>query len=609
MKLPAPDSRTPDPLATVRYRAALGTAIVAGVFMLAAAILLAVAHVHSATEDFQNSTTLDDLRKELRKVELDPAAEPAAIESSRQNLRDTDFELRQQMSERQSFARLGGWLLLAGAVVFVIAGARAAYLRKRLPAPRPDLNVALKSAITTRRAKWAVAGLAVVVVLTGAALGVFVKSAAIGPVKEEEGQEVVERYYPPDAEVARQWSRFRGPGGLGISAYQNVPDSWDTRTGKNILWKTEVPMTGLNSPVVWGTRIFMTGSKVVRDEDTGVVSVNQRAVLCFDTVTGELLWQQPVETAIGAAALLPVVSKDTGYAPATAATDGHSVYAIFANADVAAFDFTGKPLWTRNVGPLSNPYGHASSLELYKGLLIVQLDQGDVAKPRSAIMALDTRTGKTVWETRRPVPASWASPAVFTVGQVDQLITCAKPWVISYDPAKGTERWRAAVLDGEVAPSPVFGACLVFTVNAGAKLTALRPDGAGDVTDTAVVWSAQDGLPDITSPLTDGKFVWLLTTEGKLTCYSVVGGKMVYEKAFKPIPPAEQIAFKASPCLVGDKLYITEESGITHVLNAADGNEVSTGYLGEDVDASMAFQDGRIFIRGYKHLFAIGAKP
>lgn len=334
------------------------------------------------------------------------------------------------------------------------------------------------------------------------------------------------------------------------------------------------------------------------------------AVYCFDAKTGQLLWQKPVETATGKASPPPKVNADCGYAPLTMVTDGQGVFAIFPNGDVAAFTCDGKPLWTRCVGPLTNSYGYATSLEMYQNFLLIQLDQGLAGKAGSAVLALDASTGKTVWEARRSVPQSWASPILVRTDKGDQFITAARPWVIAYDPATGTELWRAGALDSEnVAPSPVYANNVVYVANASAKLSAIRVDGKDDVTETGILWQNDEVMmPDIASPLTDGSKVWLMTTEGRLTCCDAKNGKKLYEKEFEASNPDTPATFRSSPAMAADHVYVTEESGITHVLSAADGKEIAKAKVGEKVFASLAFQDGRIYIRGDRHLFAIGAK-
>ena len=177
------------------------------------------------------------------------------------------------------------------------------------------------------------------------------------------------------------------------------------------------------------------------------------------------------------------------------ATDGRRVYAFFANGDLAAFTLEGKLLWSKSFGVLKNPYEHASSLATWQGRLILQLDQGDTEEGRSRLYFLDGRSGQIVWQQPRKVPSSWATPVVFEVAGKSQVVALAVPWVISYAAADGTELWRVECLNGEVLPSPVLAAGMLFVVNPSDKLLALRPDGQGDVTKTHVIWTAEDKYP------------------------------------------------------------------------------------------------------------------
>ena len=85
---------------------------------------------------------------------------------------------------------------------------------------------------------------------------------------------------------------------------------------------------------------------------------------------------------------------------------------MFATADIAAFDMDGNHIWTRNLGLPINHYGHAASLRVWRDLLIVQFDQGTVQEGLSRLLALNTATGKTAWEVKRPVPVSWSTPII-----------------------------------------------------------------------------------------------------------------------------------------------------------------------------------------------------
>ena len=389
------------------------------------------------------------------------------------------------------------------------------------------------------------------------------------------------------------WPRFRGPGGLGISAYANLPQRWNGRIGEGILWKTAVPLPGENSPVVWKDRVFLTGANESR-----------REVYCYHAHSGRLLWRRPVST-LGSGAEPPEVMEDTSFAAPTAAVDGERVYALFANGDLACFDLSGHAVWARSLGTPDNVYGHASSLLVHEGMLLVQYDQGEAEDAKSALLALDARTGETIWEVPRPVPNSWTTPIVIDTGEGKRIIAAADPWVIAYDALSGVELWRANCLGGDVAPSPVYGADLVFVVNADAKLAAIRPGGADDVTKTHIAWEAEDyDLPDIASPLATDEFVFLLSTGGTLSCLAARDGTKLWTAELKA-------GFRASPSLAADRLYLLSEDGVTFIV-AAERQYRLLGRceLGEPANTSPALVDGRIYVRGKRHLYCIGtAKP
>ena len=573
---------TCEPLARARYQAALASAVVAGLFSLIIIVALGVAHIRTRTDDFHKSEELAGLRAALLK-----APDAAAAAQIKEELRDRDLRMREDYFARAESSRSGGYMLIGGVIVFVIAAMQAAACRKRLPMPRPDPDAPRKAAGAQRLARATVVGLGIAIGAGGIALGMLSGGSLFVQALPD---------FPTAEEIAKEWPRFRGPGGAGVAAYKNIPSTWDGKTGDGILWKVALPLPGHNSPVVWGDRIFLSGA-----------SEKKREVYCIDAATGKFLWQKPVDTPEGTAAEPPDILEDTGYAAPTVATDGRRVAAIFANSDIACFDMAGKRLWARNFGVLKNAYGHATSLDMYHGHVMVQLDQGTPAKPASRLIAIDAATGKTAWETKRPVPASWASPILINTGKREEFITIGTPWAIAYDPASGKELWRAKVLDDEVAPSPVFAGGFVFAVIAGAKLSAIRPDGQGDVTASAVAWAAEDGLPDIVSPLTDGKLIWLFTTDGTLTCYRVKDGSKVYEKEIGE-------AVNSSPTLVGDKMYVFDEKGVMHIIAATEEfKELGKAALGEPVRASPAYLDGRIYVRtetkeGVTYLLAIGKK-
>lgn len=588
--------KTPPPAEPVTWPSTgILVARISGFFSIFVLLVLLVNYFQGEAANPLNNRQLSDLKAQLQKTPADAAL--------KKQIRSIDLELRKKHFQHVAIQNYGAWLLIGGAIVFLSTYKPSTY-RKKLPKPQKRSEADYQKEVHQTRMGIIVLGLTV----GGTALTLSINSEtklmpsfasgktngtpalAEAPGSQSPTKSVAATAsFPTTAELAQNWPRFRGPGGSGISAFTNVPITWDSKTGSNILWKIEVPIAGPSSPVIWKDRIFLVGA-----------NATQREVYCFDT-TGKLLWQKPVDPKRAPAEPPTVMEDSGGYAPSTPCTDGQRVYAIFANGDVAAFDFAGNQVWAKNLGRPDNTYGHASSLEMYQNRLLIQFDQGSSAKEnKSKILALDAATGQSVWESDpRPVPNSWATPILINNGQRDLLVTCGNPFVIAHDPTNGKEVWRAKVLGGEVLPSPTYSSGFVYAGIEGEKLSAIPAGGTGDVT-TNVAWTVEDGLPDIVSPLCDGEHLFLINSSGTLTCYNAKEGKKLWNKDLER-------TIKASTSLAGDRVYVLAEDGTGFVVQAANEyKELARSSLGEDVLSTPAFADGRIYIRGKSHLFCIG---
>ncbi|MBL7106035.1 MAG: PQQ-binding-like beta-propeller repeat protein [Phycisphaerae bacterium] len=555
------------------YEAAKGGAVVAGVFSVIILGLLVLNYLQKELLDPVRAERLENLKVTL--------IEQPKNEQLINTIRELDLQLRKDKIRRLQFSQKGGLLLLGAVGVFLIGIKSAKAFKAKLPHPTAVTDQQARQIRQAILARWVtVASLAVLVL----AVLFFINTPPIdfaGAVSS----------YLSDEEIAKNWASFRGPQGSGISAYTNIPTKWDGKSGESIIWKTAVPLPGHNSPVVWGDRVFLTGA-----------NKQKRQVYCFDAISGKLLWQADMINPASAADKTLDMYEDTGYAASTVATDGRRVCAIFPTGDVGCFDFEGKKLWSRNLGTPDSMYGYASSLAMYQNLLLIQYDQATADDNKSKMIALDTFSGATVWETKRPVPGSWTSPIVIKIGGQSQLITCAEPWVIAYNPSNGVELWRVECLGTDVAPSPIYAGGLIFGIHSYNSLVAIKPTGQGDVTKTHIAWKAADNIPDICSPVSNGKLIFLLESYGKLTCYNVSDGTKLWEEDLKT-------SFTSSPSLVGDRLYLLSEKGIMSIAKVgSEYTEVAKSSLGEKCYASPAFSDGRIYIRGVENLYCIGDK-
>ncbi|MBN1910573.1 MAG: PQQ-binding-like beta-propeller repeat protein [Pirellulales bacterium] len=524
-------------------------------------------------------------------------AEKPNDEALKEEIRQLDHALRQKYFRQVRLLHVGSHLLLLGLVVLIVSTKTAVTLRQRLPDPGPATTPVDRETPENRHARWTVAGVAVVLIGVSALLTRTIRPDIPHPdtaraVPATPGSQPVRLGPPPSAkEIARYWPRFRGPSGSGISAYENLPLEWDAASGKNIVWKTPVPLPGNNSPVVWGDRVFLTGA-----------DKKNREVYCFDATTGELLWNRPIPGTPQSTAQPPDVTKDTGYAAPTAATDSRAVFAMFANGDVTALDYAGTILWTRSLGIPVNVYGHAASLLLDGDRLIIQFDQGSDEDRMSKLLALDVASGETVWSTARDVANSWATPLLIDHAGRRQILTASSPWVIGYAPEDGKELWRAKCITGDEGVSPVFADGLLQVGNEYCDTwSAVRVDGQGDVTKTHVTPTAEDGLPDTVSPLVLDGLLLLVDQYGVMTCHDAKTGKLLWEEEFgTPIT--------SSPGAVGKHVYVLSKKGHGWIIEPtrAACRRVAENDLAEPCVTSPAFQDGRIYVRGKKHLFCIG---
>lgn len=552
----------------LQRRTAMQTAVLGGAFALIVTALLGVDYVRRTVYDERRIAELDRLKIEILRRPND--------ELLMARIRQMDLEVRRDRIRRGDFERKGAWLLAAGLVVMVAGIKWGDSLRKKLPHPQLQGDVRAAQVTEATSARHAVTG-AMVLLAAGAAVLALIPQVDFVRAPSEVGPDEI-------------WPVFRGPGGVGVSVTADVPARWDGGTGEGMLWKRKVPLPGNNSPIVWGDRVFVSGA-----------DANERQVYCFDAGSGDLLWRRGVETEAGKTTEPLDVMEDTGFAAPTCVTDGRRVCAIFANGDVGCFDYSGKQLWQRGLGVPESSYGYASSLAIYRNLVLIQYDQAMAEDEKSKMIALNILSGQTAWETKRPVGGSWASPIVATIDGREQLITCGDPWVIAYNPANGEELWRAECMGDDLAPSPVVANGLVFAVESNIKMVAIRPDGRGDVTKSHILWMVEDGIPDIPSPVSSGELIFLLTSDGTLTCYQLTDHSKLWEQDLGT-------SFNASPTLVGDRLYMLSEKGVMIIAEFAQGyKEVSRYELGEECHASPAFVKGRIYIRGLKNLYCIGS--
>lgn len=374
---------------------------------------------------------------------------------------------------------------------------------------------------------------------------------------------------------------FRGNNSNGYSTAKNVPTKWNLAEGSNILWKQSVPRSGHNSPVIVGNNVFFSGA----DDQA-------RELYCYDLNTGEKRWTVSASGIPGSPKTMPKTSHGTGLAASTVVADGGHVCAIFATGDMICADTNGKLLWSKNVGVPDNHYGYASSLLLFRDMVIVQYD--NQANPR--VFALDLATGAEKWSKSRPEKITWSSPIIATVNNQPQLVLMGNPAITAYNPTNGEQLWRVECLTGEVGSSPCSANGVVFGASEYSKLVAIN--GA----DGSVLWESTDYLPEVSSPVATKDNLYLATSYGVVAAFDAKTGELRKEHDLG-------VEFYSSPVIVGGKMYLFSNSGKMHIFSADNEFQLLDSFeTGETTMSTPAFTDGKIVVRTESSIYCVAAK-
>jgi outer membrane protein assembly factor BamB len=277
------------------------------------------------------------------------------------------------------------------------------------------------------------------------------------------------------------------------------------------------------------------------------------------------------------------------------------VYAYFGPEGLYAFDYSGKLVWKAVEKFPTLGLGTGTSPVLFQDLVIIQRDEDN--GENSVIVAYDKTSGKEMWRTKRDVQISWGTPVLVRTGGRTELVTNGTEAIIAYDPATGKELWRTPGVQSNAIHTPLVGKGLVI-VTAGfpaKRVIAIRPGQVSD--DKRVAWEYAKGTGYVISNILYGDYLYLLTDNGIVTCLNPETGEVKYEGGRVPVPAR----FMGSPVAFAGYVALTSEDGDTYMLKAGPRHEIAgTNSVNEPVYSSPAIANGRIYIRGEKHLYAIG---
>jgi len=405
------------------------------------------------------------------------------------------------------------------------------------------------------------------------------------------------------------WPQFRGPSGDGWASAQGdtkplgLPLHWSETN--NVRWKTEIPYRGWSTPVVMGDQVWLT---------TATIEGHDFFVICVDAATGKILFNEKVFHSDDPEPLGNGASMNCYATPSSVIEPGR-VYVHFGSFGTACLDTrNAKVLWKRDDIPCRHYRGPSSSLVMCDDLVILTMDGANLQYH----IALDKKTGKTVWKTDRSVawndehiPGQMArdgdrrkahsTPLIVTVNGKPLMLSAGAKAAYGYDPLTGRELWRVRYDDYSTAPVPLYEKGVAFFVTGLSKreLWAVKAGGQGDITDTGVLWKFTNRVGKYASPLLVDGLIYDAAEENYVTCLEAASGNLVWSERI----PGK---YAASPVYADGRLYFFNQSGTSTVLKAGRTFEVlATNTLADGFMASPAVSGKAFFLRTKTHLYRI----
>ncbi len=420
---------------------------------------------------------------------------------------------------------------------------------------------------------------------------------------------------------AENWPHWRGPFYNGSTETGKLPTHWSTT--ENVAWSAPLPGVAASTPVVWEDRVFLTGVDAERD---------MLEVRCLNREDGRFLWGYRVAHGTQQ-------DRRSNFASNSPVTDGEVVVFFFGNGHLLGYDLDGNRLWARDIqkeyGPFAFLWTFAASPTIYDGKLYIQVLQRDVPvegrglagrENESYILALNPKTGETLWRHVRPSDAvaesreAFSTPIPFTFEGREELLVVGGDAITGHNPQTGDELWRwgtwnpTRIHHWRLVPSPVTGGGVVLAcAPKRSPVYAVTAGKSGLLDDDALAWQT-DAPSRVTSDVPtpafyDGDFFILNDLQKNLSRLDARTGEVKWQ-----ITTPGQGKYEASPLAADGKLYLVDFTGEVAVVDAASGELINTVAMdepadGEVVRASVIAAHGQLFIRTTRRLYCVGLAP
>jgi outer membrane protein assembly factor BamB len=321
---------------------------------------------------------------------------------------------------------------------------------------------------------------------------------------------------------------------------------------ENVRWKVPVHGRAWSSPVVLGQQIWLT---------TATPDGKQLFAMAFDKETGKTLY----DLKLFDVATPQFAHSFNTYASPSPVIEPGRVYVTFGSPGTAALDTkTGKVIWERRDLECNHFRGAGSSPILFRDLLIMHFDGSDV----QYVVALDKKTGKTIWKTPRTVDFKDLEPNGKIKADGDFRKAFATPQIVTVGGSP------VLVSSGSMAAygyDPLTGKELWRLEERTNFSASTRPVSGHGLVYYSTGFSTGQVLavrPDGRGDVTNTHVAW---------------------RATRGAPK------KPSPLLVGDLLFVVNDNGVVTCLEAKSGAEVWTGRVPDTYSASPITAGGRIY--------------
>jgi outer membrane protein assembly factor BamB len=304
---------------------------------------------------------------------------------------------------------------------------------------------------------------------------------------------------------ADDWPHWRGPARTGISQEKGWLEQWPDQ-GPAIAWKAQVGL-GFSSFVVAQGKAITVGHADEKD-----------TVFCFDAASGKTIWKHSYPAELGDKYF-------EGGTTGSATIDGDHVYWLSRWGDFFCFNLAdGKIVWERQLQKESETplptWGFTGATTVHGDMLLLNVGESG--------MAVDKKTGKTIWESGKK-EAGYTTPLVVKRAGRAELLLANTQAYLAVDPATGKELWRMKWLTqyGVNAADPILVDDAVFISSGYGKGAALIKPASGEG-EPATVWKGKALRTQMGAGILVGKYIYGVdgdtTEKATLKCIEAATG-------------------------------------------------------------------------------------